>query len=173
MRYQWGVLLSKVLPVLKKVNTAIGSVVCWLSLLMVLLQFSIVVLRYVYGISFVFLTEGVLYLHASLFMLGAGYTLLKDKHVRVDIFYAKLSERGRSITNIVGALLFLIPSSIVIFWATLPSVMSSWKIFEGAISVGGIPASFLLKTLIPIFCITLLIEAVANVIEETAKVKSP
>ncbi|MCP3671209.1 MAG: TRAP transporter small permease subunit [Gammaproteobacteria bacterium] len=161
-----------ILPVLKGVNTAIGSVVCWISLLMVLLQFSIVILRYVYGISFVFLTEGVLYMHASLFMLGAGYTLLKDEHVRVDIFYAKLSDRGRSITNICGALFFLIPSSIVIFWVSFPSVRNSWKIFEGAISVGGIPASFLLKTLIPLFCVTLIIEAIANVIEESARLKS-
>jgi TRAP-type mannitol/chloroaromatic compound transport system permease small subunit len=139
---------------------------------MVLLQFSIVILRYVYGISFVFLTEGVLYMHASLFMLGAGYTLLHDEHVRVDIFYAKLSDRGRSITNLFGALFFLIPSSIVIFWVTFPSVRNSWKIFEGAISVGGIPASFLLKTLIPLFCVSLIIEAVANVIEESARIKS-
>jgi TRAP-type mannitol/chloroaromatic compound transport system permease small subunit len=136
---------------------------------MVLLQFSIVILRYVYGISFVFLNEGVLYMHASLFMLGAGYTLLKDEHVRVDIFYARLSDRGRSITNICGAILLLIPSSIVIFWFTFPSVVNSWKIFEGAISVGGIPASFLLKTLIPLFCVTLIIEGVASIIEQSAK----
>lgn len=111
-------------------------------------------------------------MHASLFMLGAGYTLLKDDHVRVDIFYAKLSERGKSITNILGAILLLIPSSLVIFWFTLPSVLNSWKIFEGAMSVGGIPASFLLKTLIPLFCVTLIIEGIANIIEESAKGKS-
>ncbi len=164
--------MLKILPILKCVNFVIGSVVCWLALIMVLLQFSIVILRYVYGISFVFLNEGVLYMHASLFMLGAGYTLLKDDHVRVDIFYAKLSERGKSITNILGAILLLIPSSLVIFWFTLPSVLNSWKIFEGAMSVGGIPASFLLKTLIPLFCVTLIIEGIANIIEESAKGKS-
>ena len=164
--------MLKILPILKSVNLVIGSVVCWLALIMVLLQFSIVILRYVYGISFVFLNEGVLYMHASLFMLGAGYTLLKDDHVRVDIFYAKLSERGKSITNILGAILLLIPSSLVIFWFTLPSVLNSWKIFEGAMSVGGIPASFLLKTLIPLFCVTLIIEGIANIIEESVKGKS-
>jgi hypothetical protein len=64
--------------------------VCWLALAMVLMQFAIVILRYVFGISYI-LQEGVLYMHAALFMLGAGYALLVDEHVRVDIFYARLS----------------------------------------------------------------------------------
>jgi hypothetical protein len=71
-------------------------VVRWLALTMVLVQFAIVVGRYVFGVNSIAAQESVLYMHATLFMLGAGYTLLVDKHVRVDIFYAKASDAPRA-----------------------------------------------------------------------------
>ena len=126
---------------LDAVNHAVGMTVRWLALFMVLLQFAVVVLRYVFGISFIFLNEGVLYMHAALFMLGAGYTLLVDAHVRVDIFYARLSARGRAAVDLLGHLGFLLPSMLVVLWFTWPSVRNSWAVLEGPISVGGIPAS--------------------------------
>lgn len=146
---------------LDAVNRAVGSVVRWLALAMVLLQFGVVLLRYVFGISFIFLNEGVLYLHATLFMLGAGYTLLVGGHVRVDIFYGKLPARGRSAIDVAGALLFLLPAMAALLWFTWPSVRNSWLYLEGAISVGGIPASFLLKTLVPAFALLLLVQGVS------------
>jgi TRAP-type mannitol/chloroaromatic compound transport system permease small subunit len=154
--------MNRIIARLEAVNLFVGNTVRWFALLMLLLQFVIVILRYVFGISYIFLNEGVLYLHASLFMLGAGYTLLVDKHVRVDIFYAKRSKRGRALTDIFGHLFFLIPSMLLLIYYTWPSVKYSWAIFEGPVSVGGIPASFLLKTLIPAFAVLLIIQCVAN-----------
>ena len=144
----------------------VGNPVRGFALLTLLLQFVIVVLRYVFGISYIFLNEGVLYLHAALFMLGAGYTLLVDKHVRVDIFYAKRSKRGRALTDIFGHIFFLIPSMLLLIYYTWPSVKYSWAIFEGPVSVGGIPASFLLKTLIPAFAVLLIIQCAANLAKD-------
>lgn len=140
---------------------------------MVLLQFTIVVLRYVFGISYIFLNEGVLYLHAFLFMLGAGYTLLVDKHVRVDIFYAARSKRGQAITDILGHLFFLLPSMAVLIFYSWPSVQDSWSILEGPVSVGGIPASFLLKSLIPAFSLLLIIQCLANLIKDIMLLRLP
>lgn len=151
---------------LESVNLHIGNIVRWCALLMVLLQFIIVILRYVFGISFIFLNEGVLYLHSTLFMLGAGYTLLVDKHVRVDIFYAKQTKHGRCVIDLFGHIFFLIPSMIVLTVYSWPSVSASWKIMEGPLSVGGIPASFLLKALIPAFCILLIIQCLANLLND-------
>lgn len=157
---------------LEAVNQGIGMAVRWLALAMVLLQFAIVVLRYVFGISYIFLNEGVLYMHAALFMLGAGYTLLVDAHVRVDIFYSRFARRGRAAINLFGALGFLLPSMIVIAWYTWPSVRNSWAVLEGPISVGGIPASFLLKSLIPAFCLLLAIQGLANVLRDLLQIRS-
>lgn len=128
---------------------------------MVVVQFGVVMLRYVFGISDIALNESVLYMHATLFMLGAGFTLLIDRHVRVDIFYAKATPRMQAGIDAAGHLLLLIPSMLALLWWSWPSVRNAWKIMEGAISVGGIPASFLLKSLIPAFCILLLIQSTA------------
>lgn len=156
---------------LEAVNKAVGATVRWLALAMVLLQFAVVVLRYVFGISFIFLNEGVLYMHAALFMLGAGYTLLIDGHVRVDIFYSKLARRGRAVIDLAGACGFLLPSMIVLAWFTWPSVRNSWAVLEGSISVGGIPASFLLKSLIPAFCVLLVVQGLACALRDLLRLK--
>ena len=147
--------------VLDQINLKVGHAVRWLALLMVIVQFVIVLLRYVFGLSDIALNESVLYLHATLFMLGAGYTLQVDGHVRVDIFYAKLSIRGRAWIDLLGHIFLLLPAMLVLLFWSWPSVRNSWSILEGPISVGGIPASFLLKSLITAFCILLIIQSVA------------
>lgn len=154
---------------LDRINLAVGNAVRWLALAMVLLQFGIVLLRYVFGYSFIFLSESVLYLHAALFMLGAGYTYLVDAHVRVDIFYARLGPRGRAAIDLFGTLALLVPALAVLLWYSWPYVRGSWAILEGPISVGGIPASFLLKSLIPAFCVLLLIQGLAAFLRDLVR----
>lgn len=160
--------MQRVAAALDQVNIVVGSAVRWLALVMVLVQFGTVILRYVYGVSFIFLSESVLYLHATLFMLGAGYTLLIDGHVRVDIFYGSLSRRRKALVDVLGAALFLLPSVLMIAWFSWPSVRNSWAVMEGAISVGGIPASFLLKSLIPAFCGLLAVQGLACLLRDLA-----
>ena len=136
----------------------------WLALAMVLIQFLIVIARYVFGLSDVAAQESVLYLHASLFMLGAGYTLLANGHVRVDIFYNRLGPVGQSRIDLIGHLFLLTPTMVAIIYWSWPAVVNSWSILEGPISVGGIKAVFLLKTLIPVFCILLLLQSLSEVL---------
>jgi TRAP-type mannitol/chloroaromatic compound transport system permease small subunit len=153
---------------LDRINRAVGLVVRWAALAMVVIQFAIVVLRYAFGVSDIALNESVLYLHAALFMLAAGYTLLVDGHVRVDIFYARAGEKRRAAIDLFGHLVFLWPTLLVILYWSWPSVRNSWAILEGPISVGGIPASFLLKSLIPAFCALLLIQSAACALRAAA-----
>lgn len=153
--------MQNVINKLDSLNRAVGMVVRWAAILMVLIQFAIVLFRYVFGFSSIAVNESVLYLHSTLFMLGAGYTLLVDGHVRVDIFYAKSDVRRKAAIDIFGHLVLLIPSMMVLAYWSWPSVVNAWKILEGPISVGGIPASFLLKTLIPAFCVLLIVQSVS------------
>ena len=139
---------------------------------MLLLQFGIVLLRYVFGVSAIAMNEGVLYLHGALFMLAAGYTLLVDGHVRVDIFYSKARPRTRALIDLLGHLLFLLPSMAVVLYWSWPSVRNSWAILEGPISVGGIPASFLLKSLIPAFCVLLMLQSIALVLRNLVRLRA-
>lgn len=144
-----------------QMNRGLASVIRWLALIMVLVQFCIVIGRYVFGFNSIAAQESVLYMHATLFMLGAGFTLLVDKHVRVDVFYAKVSDSARRRIDIFGHLFLLIPSMGALLYWSWPSVRNSWKILEGPISVGGIEAVFLLKSLIPAFCILILLQSLS------------
>ena len=121
------------------INRIIGNVVMWFALAMVLLQFLLVLARYVFGVSSIFYSEGVLYLHAMIFMLGAGYTLLLQGHVRVDIFHSRLGQRGQALVDIFGHLVLLGPSLVILLYWSWPMVRRSWAILEGPISVGGHP----------------------------------
>lgn len=145
-------------------NTGVATVTRWLALFMVLVQFIIVVGRYAFGLNSIAVQESVLYMHATLFMLGAGYTLLVDKHVRVDVFYTKASPQGQRRIDIFGHLFLLLPSMAALLYWSWPSVRNSWKILEGPLSVGGIEAVFLMKTLIPAFCILVMLQSLSQLI---------
>lgn len=157
---------------LDRINRVVGMAVRWLALAMVLVQFGIVVLRYVYGVSWISLNESVLYMHATLFMLGAGYTLLIDGHVRVDIFQSKAGDRGKAWIDLAGHCVLLLPSMLALIYWSWPSVRNAWAILEGPISVGGIPAVFLLKSLIPAFCVLLVIQSLACMMRNLVKLRA-
>lgn len=144
-----------------RMNTIVADLVRWLALVMVLVQFCIVIGRYVFGFNSIAAQESVLYMHATLFMLAAGFTLLVDKHVRVDVFYARASEVVRRRIDIFGHVFLLIPSMSALLYWSWPSVRNSWAILEGPISVGGIEAVFLLKSLITAFCVLILLQSLS------------
>ncbi|MFT4728476.1 MAG: TRAP-type mannitol/chloroaromatic compound transport system permease small subunit [Granulosicoccus sp.] len=161
--------MERIADKLDSINQRIAGVIRWLVLMMVLVQFAIVVGRYVFGVNSIAAQESVLYMHATLFMLAAGYTLLVDKHVRVDVFYAKASEKTQRAINLFGHVFFLFPTMLALLYWSWPSVVNSWKIFEGPMSVGGLQAVFLLKSLIPMFCILLLLQSTASILRLLAK----
>lgn len=144
---------------------AVGRTIAWLVLAMMLLQFAIVVLRYAFGMHSIVMQESVMYLHAAVFLLGAAWTLRHDGHVRVDIFYRKLSARRRAVIDLAGTLLLLIPVALFIAVSSFDYIRSSWAILERSPD-GGIPGVFLLKTLILVMVALLLLQGVAQVIRQ-------
>jgi TRAP-type mannitol/chloroaromatic compound transport system permease small subunit len=145
-------------------NAAVGRVAAWLCLIEVLVQFAVVVLRYVFDFGLIWLSESIIYAHAGLFMLAAAWTLRDGGHVRVDIFYAEASPRTRALVELGGSLLLLLPFVLVLGWFALPYVARSWAILERSPETGGIPAVFLLKTLIPLFALMMALQGVAQAI---------
>ncbi len=139
-----------------------GRSVAWLTLLMALLTFIIVVLRYGFDSGSIALQESVTWLHATVFMLGASYALKRDSHVRVDIFYQKFSPRGRALVDLLGSLLLLLPVCLFIFQASWDYVLGAWEIGEGSAETGGLPALYLLKTLLLIMPSLLILQALAH-----------
>ena len=88
-----------------RLTTSVGRAVAWLALAIVLLQFALVVARYLFGLGSIWLTETVIYAHATLFLLAAAWTLRAGGHVRVDIFYAEASRRTKAMIDLIGAVL--------------------------------------------------------------------
>lgn len=140
----------------------IGEWATWLSLAMVLVTFTVVVLRYAFDIGSIALQESVTYMHSVLFMLGIAYTLGRNGHVRVDILYERLSRRARARVDLIGTLLLLIPVCVLIIWLGWTYVAESWRVQEASREAGGIPAVYLLKTLILIMPILLLAQGLSN-----------
>ena len=136
-----------------RLNERIGRGIAWLTLLMVLNTFVVVVLRYVYAIGWVWLQESYVWLHGIVFMVGAGYTLLHNAHVRVDIFYRPNSARYKAIIDLLGSVLLLLPLVVVVMYVSYGYVLDSWMRLEESREAGGLPALFLLKTVILLFCI--------------------
>ncbi len=134
-----------------RVNAAVGRCVAWVALILVAVQFVAVVQRYVFGIGWIWVEESIVYLHATLFMAGAAYTLLHEGHVRVDIFYREAGPRARAWVDLLGTLVFLWPVCLLIFVKAWPYVAISWANLERSAETSGIPAVFLLKSLILIF----------------------
>ena len=141
-----------------------GRFIAWLTLGMVGITFTVVVLRYLFHSGSIALQESITYLHATLFMLGAAWTLKQDGHVRVDIFYSKQSRRTRAWIDLAGTLLLLFPVCGFILFSSLDYVAASWSVQEGSQEAGGLDAVFLLKTAIPAMAVLLMLQGCAIVL---------
>ena len=130
-------------------NDWLGRGVAWITLLVVLVVFVDVVMRYAFNTSFVFTQQLEWHLFAFIFLMGAGYTLLKDGHVRVDIFYQRMSPKAQAWVNLLGVLFFLLPGCYMIIATSLNFVGASWAVMEGSPDPGGIPFRFIIKSAIP------------------------
>jgi TRAP-type mannitol/chloroaromatic compound transport system permease small subunit len=151
-----------------RLNKAIGRGASWLALAVVLLQFALVVARYLFGLGSVWLGETVIYAHATLFMLAAAWTLGIGGHVRVDIFYSDASARTKAFVDFAGALLLLLPFMLVLLWLSVPYAARSWAILERSQETSGLPIVFVLKTLIPLFAVLMALQGIAQAIHAAA-----
>lgn len=145
-----------------------GRAVAWLALGIVLATFSVVVLRYGFNMSSTMLQESILYLHATVFMLGAAYTLKQGGHVRVDIFYRKLSPTSRAWVDLAGVLFLLLPVCVFLFWVSGDYVSSAWSIREGSRESGGLPWVYVLKTVIPFMAALLILQGISQLCRSLA-----
>ncbi|MEH6515577.1 MAG: TRAP transporter small permease subunit [Halioglobus sp.] len=144
-----------------------GRLLAWLAVFMAIVTTAVVVLRYGFNIGSIAAQEAVTYMHGSLFMLGIAYALKVGAHVRVDIFYRTFSARQRAWVNSLGGIIFLLPLCLFICAVSFSYVAESWSIREVSPEPGGIPAVFLLKTLLPLMAINLLLQGIAETLRNT------
>ncbi|MDF1535849.1 MAG: TRAP transporter small permease subunit [bacterium] len=155
------VFFRKLCRFIDSINEWVGRVVAWATALVVVVVFVDVVMRYLFNTSYVFTQEMEWHLFAFIFLMGAGATLLKDGHVRVDIFYQRFGHRGRAWINLIGVILFLIPGCIMIIATSVKFAATSFAMLEGSPDPGGIPFRFILKSCIPAGFVLVLIQGLA------------
>lgn len=154
-------ILIRIADLIDALNEWIGRGVAWVTLGLVLVVFVDVVMRYLLNISFVFTQELEWHLFAFIFLIGAGYTLLYDGHVRVDIIYQRLGFKGKAWVNLIGVILFLIPGCIMVISTSFKFAYNSFSILEGSPDPGGIPFRFVLKGCITVGFVLLLLQGIS------------
>ncbi len=153
--------LARIAQRIDQVSEWTGRAIAWLTLGMVIVTFTVVLLRYLFNIGWIALQESITYMHALVFMLGTAYTLRHDGHVRVDIFYQKFSPRGRAWVDLFGTLFLLLPVTLFIAWISWEYVATAWALKEGSRETGGLPGVYLLKSAIPLMAVLLLLQGVS------------
>lgn len=153
--------MKKLVSIIDNINAQVGKAVSWLSLLLVLVIIADVFLRYVFNWSSPVSFELEWHIFAMIFLLPAGWALQQDKHVRVDVFYNRFSNKKKAIVNLLGSVFLLLPFCIVGFMESLPFATSSFNISETSSDPGGLPARFLVKSVIPISFLLLGLQGVS------------
>lgn len=151
----------------------LGRTISWLTLGMVILTFLVATLRYLFGVGWIALQESVVYLHAVTFMLAVGYALKHHDHVRVDLFYHRLSWRGRHWVDLIGTALLLLPVGVALIWISWGYVADSWQWHESSREAGGLPLVWVLKGVMLMMPVLLIIQAVAQAIRSLAGLLRP
>ena len=132
---------------------------------MTLTAFSVALLRYFFNLGFVWMQESYIWMHGLVFLLGSSYTLLEDKHVRIDIFYSNFRKKTQKNINLIGTFFLLIPTCALIIITSWDYVISSILLLESSKEAGGLPILYILKTYILFLCITLFFQGVSEILK--------
>jgi TRAP-type mannitol/chloroaromatic compound transport system permease small subunit len=143
----------------------VGQGVSWLMVGMVVVVFTDVIFRYLFNMSWVSVQELEWHLFGIVYLLAAGYTMLHNEHVRVDIWYAGLPPRRKAWVDFVLLLVFFFPSCLLIIYTTWPFVKAAWLVNEGSPDPGGIPARWALKSVIMIGFLLLVLQGISQAIK--------
>jgi len=164
--------LTKIAQFANQTNELVGRAVSWLTTALVLLVCYDVAVRYIFKTSQPWIVELEWHFFALIFLLGAGFALKHDRHVRVDLFYAKFSKKDKALTNLVGSLVFLIPWCVLLIFFSTKYAWTSFELNEGSPDPGGLPARYLIKFSVVIGMVLLLLQAIGIVAESILTLQS-
>ena len=157
---------------IEQIMNIISKLLVYILLSMIVLVILTIFLRYFFSIGSISIQELIMYFHASIFMLGISYTYKENSHVKIDIFYNKLSEKNKTILSLIGVILLIIPFAIFIIFISFDMVSSSWSIFEGSSEAGGLDLVFILKSLIPLSGFLILLQALSELFKNLKILKN-
>ncbi|MEE9376032.1 MAG: TRAP transporter small permease subunit [Rhizobiaceae bacterium] len=140
----------------------IGKFCGWLLIALVVVQFTVVLARYLFHINYLWGQEIALYLHGAIFMLSAGWSLLAEKHVRLDVLSERFEIAKRRRIELFGTVFLLLPMMGLIIFTSVGYVWESWSILESSPEISGLGGRYLVKTLIPVFGLLMVLAAITK-----------
>lgn len=159
--------LIQISRLIDAINDRLGRAASWMVLAACLISAANAMSRYAFDLSSNAWLEIQWYLFAAIVMLGASYTLRMNEHVRVDIVYTHLSERGKEWLDLIGTALFLVPSMLIIAWESLPFFLTSWQIQEVSGNAGGL-LRWPVKALVPLGFTLVALQGISEIIKRAA-----
>jgi TRAP-type mannitol/chloroaromatic compound transport system permease small subunit len=166
-------LAAGVCSAIDRISIATGRAAAWLTLAMVIVSFVIVVMRYAFDSGLIWLQESLTWMHAAVFMLGVAYTLQRDQHVRVDIFYRTMSEKRRAWVDLLGVIFFIFPLGIFFIFESFDYVAAAWNISEVSRESGGLPYPSvpLLKSALLVMPAAVLLQGLSMALRSVAAIR--
>lgn len=149
-----------------EINERVGRAVAWLNVALILLVCLDVFARYLLNKSNPWVTELEWHFFSVIFLLGAGYAWKHDRHVRVDLFYARFSPMEKAMVNALGAILFLLPWSLLMLRVSFRYALTSFRIRETSPDPGGLPAFYPIKFAICIGVTLLALQGIGQLIKD-------
>jgi TRAP-type mannitol/chloroaromatic compound transport system permease small subunit len=153
--------LANSVRAISALNRVVGHLLSWLALAIVLVCFTVVVQRYIFHTTQLWMQDLYVWLSGAMFTGVAGFALMRDEHVRVDILYRPWPIRKKAIADLIGTLIFLIPYVVVVLLYAWPFVSRSWRLYEGSANIGGMPGLFILKSFIIVFAVLVGLQGLA------------
>lgn len=157
-------MLALVMRGINLVNRAVGNLFAWAAPAIVIVCFWVVVERYVFQNTRLWMQDLYVWLNGAMFTAVAGYALYRNDHVRVDIFFRPASLRRKALLDLIGVLVFLLPFAYVVWVYAWPNVLRSWARLEPSANVGGMPGLFVLRSFILAFAALIALQGVAMAI---------
>ncbi|MBK5912365.1 hypothetical protein CCR85_12800 [Rhodothalassium salexigens] len=151
------------------VNAGIGWLLGGAALVLVVLQFALVLASHTFSLGSIAAQDARFYVNGAMVLGAAGYTLLMNEHVRVDLFYRGAPAQHRALIDLAGILALLGPVLFLLWWSATPYVLESWAQREGAIESGALDYVYWLKGMLLAFAATLSLQAVSGAIKAWAE----
>ena len=156
-------MLKNIIKILNVINNKIGLISSFFILILIFLVSLSVILRYIFSIGFIWHQDLYIWTHAIFILLGISYTLKKDGHVRIDLFYKDFNKKQKKIINLIGVIIFGIPLTYLLLTNGLDYFIRSYNLNESSKESGGLPYIYILKFFIFFLGVLLFLEILRQI----------
>ena len=156
-------MLKNIIKIFSVINNKIGLISSFFILILIFLVSLSVILRYIFSIGFIWHQDLYIWTHAIFILLGISYTLKKDGHVRIDLFYKDFNKKQKKIINFIGVIIFAIPLTYLLLTNGLDYFIRSYNLNESSKESGGLPYIYILKFFIFFLGVLLFLEILRQI----------